>query len=207
MWIDPAGAGLRGAALLALTGCTTLGAFERAAAPLEVYELSTPRTARAATPRPLDVIVELPVASGAIATDRVMIRPAPLQAQYLPDARWADPLPQAIQTLMVRTLTDTGALRYVGRSPLGLGGDFAVLTEITDFQAKATGPGAAIRLRMVVRLVRERDAKVVSTRVIETTAQAATTESADIVVAFDEAAGEAMQAFAAWLLGAASVGS
>lgn len=206
MWIDPVRAGLKGAVLLALTGCTTLGAFERAATPLDVYELRAPSAPRAAAPRPLDVIVELPEAGGAIATDRVMIRPAPMQAQYLADARWADPLPETVQTLMVRTLSDTGALRYVGRRPLGVGGDFAVLTELTDFQAEAeaAGPGAVINLRMIVRLVRERDATVVSTRTITAEAQAATTKSGDVIAAFDRATGQAMQAFAVWLLGSVS---
>nr|WP_235047681.1 hypothetical protein [Limimaricola cinnabarinus] len=90
---------------------------------------------------------------------------------------------ETVQTLMVRTLSATGALRYVGRRPLGVGGDFAALTELTDFQARAeaAGPGAVINLRMIVRLVRERDATVVSTCTITAKAQAATTESGDIV--------------------------
>lgn len=123
------------------------------------------------------MIVELPEAGGAIATDRVMIRPARMRAQYLPDARWADPLPEAAQTLKALPLSDIGAQRFVGRRPLGVGWDFAVLAVLIDFQAEAKGPGAAINLRMDVRLVCERDATVISTCTITAKARAATAEA------------------------------
>ncbi|WP_341212725.1 ABC-type transport auxiliary lipoprotein family protein [uncultured Limimaricola sp.] len=148
--------------------------------------------------------MELPEAGGASATGCVMIRPTPMRGQSLPDARWADPLPEAAQTLMVRTLSDTNALRFVGRKPLGVGGDFAVLAVLIDFQAGATGPGAVINLRMDVRLVRERDATVISLRTITAKPRAATAEGDDVVAAFDQTTGQPMQAFAAWLLGSVS---
>ncbi len=147
--------------------------------------------------------MELPEAGGASATGCVMIRPTPMRGQSLPDARWADPLPEAAQTLMASPLSDIGAQRYVGRRPLGVGGDFAVLAVLIDFQAEAKGPGAAINLRMDVRLVCERDATVISMRTITAKARAATAKG-DVVAAFEQTTGQTMQAFAAWLLGSVS---
>ena len=78
------------------------------------------RITRRAAPR--DVIIELPTTSGALATDRIMIRPNRLQAQYLPESRWSEPAPVMVQTLMLRAVEATGAVRYVGREPLGVSG-------------------------------------------------------------------------------------
>ncbi|SDF25713.1 ABC-type transport auxiliary lipoprotein family protein [Limimaricola pyoseonensis] len=202
--------GVAGFGLMAmLTGCGALDVFDRAAAPLEVYDLRPPEIAATATaPLPLDVIVELPEAGGSIATDRIMIRPDPLRAQYLPDARWADPVPEMMQTLMVRSLGDSGALRYAGRRPLGVGGDYAVLTEIAGFHAEAfAAEGARIEVALLVRLVRESDAAVVATRRIEAGADAPSTDSPALAAAFDRASRAALGEFTGWLLGAVGAGS
>ncbi|WP_341211441.1 ABC-type transport auxiliary lipoprotein family protein [uncultured Limimaricola sp.] len=194
---------------LLLAGCGALDVLDRASAPLEVFELRPPEIDGAAgASRPLDVIVELPVASGSIATDRIMIRPDPLRAQYLPDARWADPVPQMVQTLMVRSLGDSAALRYVGRSPLGVGGDYAVLTEIIGFHAEAfAAEGAQVEIELLVRLVRESDAAVVSTRRIKAAAEAPSTDSPALAAAFDRAVRTALGDFVGWVLGAVRTSS
>lgn len=195
--------------VLLLSGCGALDVLDRASAPLEVFELRSPEIAAPArASRPLDVIVELPVASGSIATDRIMIRPDPLRAQYLPDARWADPVPQMVQTLMVRSLGDSAALRYVGRSPLGVGGDYAVLTEIIGFHTEAfAAEGAQVEIELLVRLVRESDAAVVSTRRIEAVSEAPSTDSAALAAAFDRAMRAALGEFTGWVLGEVGAGS
>ena len=132
----------------------------------------------------------------------------PLARQYLPDARWADPVPQMVQTLMVRSLGDSAALRYVGRSPLGVGGDYAVLTEIIGFQAEAfAAEGAQVEIELLVRLVRESDAAVVSTRRIEAVAEAPSTDSAALAAAFDRAMRAALGEFTGWVLGEVGAGS
>ena len=194
---------------LLLSGCGALDVLDRASAPLEVFELRPPEIdGSAGALRPLDVIVELPVASGSLATDRIMIRPDPLRAQYLPDARWADPVPQMVQTLMVRSLGDSAALRYVGRSPLGVGGDYAVLTEIIGFHAEAfAAEGAQVEIELLVRLVRESDAAVVSTRRIKAAAEAPSTDSPALAAAFDRAVQTALGDFVGWVLGAVGPGS
>ncbi len=190
-------------ALPLLGGCAALSVLDGAAQPLAVYELRSPDGAAAHRGTlPLDVIVETPETSGALATDRIMIRPDPLQAQYLPGARWSDPAPEMLQTLMLRSLADTGALRYVGRRPLAANGDFAVLTELIDFHAEAPADaaGAVVRLRIIVRLVREEDARIVATRSFSASAAAPSTETGAVVEAFDRAATELLAGFRSWVI-------
>jgi len=188
--------------LTGLTGCGAISALDSATAPLEVFELRARPQPQATRQSATQVIVELPNTSGALETDRIMIRPGPLQAQYLPEVRWGDPAPVMLQTLMLRSLESTGAFAYVGRRPLGPGGDYAILTELSDFQAELDPDGetATVRLQMTVRLLRERDLRIIATRSFAASAPAASTGTEAIVAAFDAAAAEFLPEFTGWTL-------
>ena len=197
------------AALLAapalLAGCSALSALEDASTPLEVYELRAPadipRVRGRAAPR--DVIVEVPTTSGALSTDRIMIRPNALQAQYLPDVRWADPVPVMVQTLMLRAIETTNAVRYVGRKPLAASGDYALITEVVDFQAELNegGESATVEMELIIRVVRERDAAIVASRTFQSEALAATTETPVVAAAFNVASDALFAEIATWVAG------
>lgn len=187
-----------------LAGCSALGALGDATTPLDVYDLRAPENAPVARGGPLarDIIVELPTVSGVLDTDRIMIRPDALQAQYLPDVRWGDEVPVLMQTLMVRALENTGGLRYVARRPLAGSGDYAIVTELFDFQAEVTGDddSAIVVIRMISRLVRESNASIVATRTFVASAGAASTETATLIEAFDRASDQLLIEFADWTL-------
>lgn len=192
---------LLGLALTGLPGCGALSALGDATTPLDVYELRAPSGLPTATrTRPLQVTVEVPTTGGALQTDRILIRPDRLQAQYLPDVRWSEETPEMVQTLMLRSLENTNAVAYVGRRPLGTGGDVAVMTELTDFQAEAPNPDgpATVVLRMTVRLVRESDVSILGARTFSATAQTPSTELPDVVAGFDAAAAQLFTDFARW---------
>ncbi|SEW30871.1 cholesterol transport system auxiliary component [Cognatiyoonia koreensis] len=195
-------------AAAALSGCAAISALTDASTPLEVYELRSPVdiTPRQGRTLPLDVIVELPTSSGTLETDRIMIRPNALQAQYLPEVRWSDATPVMVQNLMLRAVEATSAVRYVGRKPLGLSGDYAVVTELLDFHAEvgADGETAVIQQRMIVRLVRERDASIVASRTFKASAVSPTLDTPDLVAAFDVASNQLFTQFADWIVTALS---
>lgn len=190
-------------ALAGLGGCAAISAVSDAATPLDVYELRPPAgiAASTRTPVPRDVIVERPTTSGALDTDRIMIRPNALQAQYLPDVRWSETTPVMVQTLMLRAIEATGAVRYVGRSPLGVSGDYAIVTEVVDFQAEAdpAGPGATVQMRLLVRMVREADARIVASRSFAATALSPSTDTMPVIEAFDAASDQVFVEFATWV--------
>jgi cholesterol transport system auxiliary component len=193
------------AALLpALAACGAVSALSDATTPMEVIVLQAPSDLPQRQGRPLsrDIIVEEPTAGGALNTDRIMIQPGALQAQYLPDVRWSDPAPVMLQTLMLRSLDRTGAFQYVGRRPLGPGGDFAILTEMIDYQAELTPDGetADATVRIIVRIVRERGADVVATRTFAARERAASLDDLDLAEAFDAATGRVLSEFTVWSL-------
>ncbi|MEY8097261.1 ABC-type transport auxiliary lipoprotein family protein [Falsihalocynthiibacter sp. S25ZX9] len=189
--------------LTVVSGCSALTALNDVSTPLDVYELRAPVDIQATTRRqlPRDVIIELPSTSGALATDRIMIRPNALQAQYLPEVRWSDATPVMVQTLMLRSVEATGAVRYVGRLPLASHGDFAVVTELVDFQAElnADKQTATVQLKLIVRVIRESDAKIVASKTFRASAPSASTETQILVEAFNAASTVLFSEFAGWL--------
>ncbi|RUS63129.1 hypothetical protein EGN72_05495 [Pseudorhodobacter sp. E13] len=195
--------------LALLPGCSALSALSGAATPLDNYDLSAPAAppvARSTTSRQL--VVELPTAPGALSTDRILIRPHPLQAAYLPDAQWAEETPIMVQTLLVRTLEDSNGFRYVGRRPLGASGDYALVSELTDFQAEVgpEGKTAQIRLRLTARMVREDDAAILSSRSFNSSATVASTDTLPLVEGFNQANQALMADVASWALSTLNIG-
>ncbi len=186
-------------ALLLLSGCGAL--LGGATTPLDAFDLRAPQVDSAARATDRSLVVEIPDAGGALDTDRIMIRPNPLQAQYLPGARWTDEAPQMLQTVLLRALEDTNALRYVGRRPLGGLGDIALVSELTDLQAEV-GPEETVvaRMRITARLVRESDAEVLSSRSFQARVPIASTETMDVVQGLNTAADVVIGEMVTWVL-------
>ena len=186
-----------------LTGCGALSAIGDATTPLDAYELRAPVLPQAGRSLPRALSIEPPTASGALATDRILIRPNPVQSLYLPGARWSDQAPLMFQTVMLRAFEDTGALSYVGRRPLGGTGDFALISEITDFQAELAEnrQSAVARIRLTARMVREADARVMARRSFQALGGSESTDTLDIVQAFNSASDELLDELVRWGLG------
>lgn len=188
--------------LLFVPACGAISALDTASQPLEIYELRSPDVQSTVRRGGTELVIEEPSASGALATERIMIQPGPLQAQYLPGVRWADTAPKMLQTLILRSITQTGALGSVGRRPVGTIADYAVLSELTDFQAE-TRPdarGADVVVRISFRIVRERDARVIATRTFEQSARADDTRTGTLVAAFDQATSQLATDAVPWIL-------
>lgn len=198
---------LRAAVLLAglalLPGCSAVSALSGASAPLDAYTLTPVVPAGTLTRVERHLIVELPTASGAIDTDRILFKPNRLQAQYLPDGRWVNPAPDLVQTMLVQSLQNTGALRLVGRQALGLQPDYTLMTELIALQAEPGPPGGApftARVAVSVTIVRESDRRIVGTRRIEQVAGAASNDTLALVSAMDTAMAAALREAVGWTL-------
>ncbi|MDZ7710638.1 MAG: ABC-type transport auxiliary lipoprotein family protein [Roseovarius sp.] len=190
-------------AAVMLSGCGALSSLSDATTPLQAYNLRAPTNTPAVQGSlRRDLVIETPTTGGALDTDRILIRPDPFQAAYLPNARWTDTAPVLLQNLMLRSFEDAGALRYVGRRPIGGTADYLLVSELTDFQAELGPDGEAVttRVRLTARLVRESDAQILGSRTIQTTAPAASTEPASVVAGFNEATSAALQDLTIWAL-------
>ena len=176
--------------LALLSGCGALGAVSDASAPLDAYTLTPyapggiPATGRR------HLVVELPTSGGALATDRILIKPVPLQAQYLPDGRWSEPTPALLQSLLVASLQNAGGFRLVGRTGAGLMPDYTLMTEIQSFQAEPAGRDPKpliIRVALRLTVIRESDRQIIAARSFAASANVALADTAAVVAGFDSA--------------------
>jgi cholesterol transport system auxiliary component len=187
----------------ALSGCAAITSIGDATTPLEAYDLRTPTDMPAVQGRlQRDLVIETPTAGGALDTDRIMIRPGPYQAAYLQGVRWTDNAPVMLTTLMVRSFNDTGALRYVGRRPIGGMTDYTLISELTDFQAEqqVEGDPVTVRFRLTARLVRDADAVILGSRTVQSTATVASTDVQDVVAGLNASTSSALRDLTIWAL-------
>ncbi|GGH43417.1 ABC transporter [Frigidibacter albus] len=188
--------------LTLLSGCGAFTAVSEASAQRDAYTLS-PAAAAASAPALGNghLVVELPSSAGALATDRILIKPEAFQAQYLPDAQWSEPAPALVQTLLVTSFQNLGGFRLVGRTGAGLMPDYTLMTELQEFQAQPAGPAAEpldVRVSAMMTLIRESDRRIVATRRFAATARVQTDETTDVVRGFDSALREVLAEAVVW---------
>ena len=150
---------------LALPGCTALDLLGPNGAIRDVYELQPvalpARSGRSAQ----RLMVLMPTAPAAIATDRILIKQDPIAVTYLPDATWSDAVPQMMQSLLIRTLASDGRLGFVGAQGSGPVPDTVLLTRIDTFEVTAQGAGRFdVRVSFELTVLRDRDQRVLGTR-------------------------------------------
>ncbi len=181
--------------------CGTLSAVSGASEELEAFTLSPARPAPAAQGS-RHIVVPPPTAGGAIATDRILVKPNRLQAAYLPGGRWVDPAPVLFQSLTVASLQNSGVFRLVGRDDAGLIPDLSLLLDLSDFQAEApAAEGGTWTVRVAARasLVDEADRSIRASRRFEATAPAASDGTITLVSAFEVATAQVLSEMTGWV--------
>lgn len=158
-------------AMASLTGCGAVTALNSAATPLDTYDL-LPVPSAARGPRSgRTLAVALPELPAAIASDRIMIKPDAVSVTYLPDARWSDELPRVFQSLLVRSISGTGRLAYVGRSEGGPIANTVLLARLDAFHLQVLADDSIeARADATLTLLDDRTQRVRSSRSFSGTA-------------------------------------
>ncbi|MFT4012150.1 MAG: ABC-type transport auxiliary lipoprotein family protein [Paracoccus sp. (in: a-proteobacteria)] len=187
------------AATALLPGCGALSALS-GGPDRDVFELRPPAGGpfRCGRGRLAELVIEEPKTRGTLASERIMIRPNALQTQYLPDAQWGDTVPTTLQDLLVRAFGDYDVFTHVGRAPLGTAGDYALISEIEDFNAEVQGKGAVVKLSVAAQIVREMDAQVVARGRFAAEGAAPSTRTSDLIPAFDAASQQLLTQMTDW---------
>jgi cholesterol transport system auxiliary component len=175
-------------ALPVLTGCGAISSLSAAGEELDAYTLSPAQAATSAATGRRHLVIEAPSAPGALATDRILIKPLPYQAQYLPGSRWSEPAPALVQTLLVASFQNLGGFRLVSRTGAGLMPDDTLMTELQAFQAEplANGNGAVtVKVAMLMTIIRESDRRIIASRRFAATEVVASDDVLVIVAGFD----------------------
>ncbi|WP_435312267.1 ABC-type transport auxiliary lipoprotein family protein [Primorskyibacter sedentarius] len=183
-----------------LAGCSALSSIESASQPLNTFELSPlPAGAVAVSRGRSQLEVAAPTATGALTSDRIVIKPNALQVQVLPEARWVDETTEHVQLLLVRSLTNSGMFGLVSAEGAGPRPDFLLLTDLQAFQVKTGADQQAVVIRTNMTLLRDDDGAVVSARSFENSVPIADTTAGQVVFAFDQAMTQQMTDMLRWL--------
>lgn len=170
---------------LGLPGCTAIDALNQAALPLDTYALQPIGNSTQGDRSSRTLLVLEPTASAAIATDRVLIRRDPLSVTYLPDARWADSLPQMLQSIFIQSLASAGRIGFVGAQGAGPVPDTVLLTRIDAFGVdQLDNGGFQTGITYELTVLRDRDQRVLGTRRFAQTGMIANDQATTIVRGF-----------------------
>ncbi len=170
------------------------------------YELAPNLAARSVPRQPVvwQLAVDEPTAPAALDTDRIALRPNPLQIEYYGHARWADPVPKMVQRLLIKGFEQSGRIVGVGAAGMGLRADYELHSELWNFTANYRGGSRSptVRVRLVVKIMREADGTIIAMRSFAANVPAASDTMGGVTEAFDRALGRVIDAVVPWVLAA-----
>ena len=188
-------------ALLQLGGCAALEVVSREPprlfnlTPKSTYDESLPQTDNTR------LTVEVPTATAGLNTARIPLRPTPTTLDYYAGAEWIDVIPVMVQNLLIESFDNSDAIDVLGREAFGLRADYALLTNLREFQAEyPAGPEGRpqVRVRLQARLVQLPRRVQVAATSEEAVVPAANASVDAIVTAFDQAFGRVAGRIVEW---------
>jgi cholesterol transport system auxiliary component len=148
-----------------LGGCNALSSLNAAARPLDTYALAPAAGSATGRRTTRTLLVATPEASAALSTSRVLVRTGPAAITYLPDAQWSDELPLVLQSLLIRSISDTGRIGYVGKADGGPIPDTALLVRLDAFDVIAGGDGTfRTSVEMTLTLLNDSTQRVIASQ-------------------------------------------
>lgn len=179
-------------------------------APPETFRLTAPDLSDEGLPATdMRLVVGDPAAAPGLETDMIAVVPDAQELDFYADARWAEPAPDMLRSVIVGALQSSGALAAVGRRGVAIDPEVRLRTEITDLQA-AYGPGADIptaQVGLYATLVTQPGREVLGSRQFQAEARPASAALPDVVDAFDRAADDLVRDLADWALQRMAAGS
>lgn len=189
-----------GALCFGLAGCGNLVDLPGSGAPPQIYSLTAPRNlVIEGAQYDWRLLVEEPDASRAIDTNRIVLRPSPVEIKYFARARWSDRAPRMIQGLLIQAFDNTDAIEAVGRGTAGMGADFLVSGYLSDFQMEYESGDPVVKIRLKLNIVEQKTGRIVATKTFQNDAALTRDRTRDVVLGFDSALSEMMTQAVAWV--------
>lgn len=164
--MNPVMRGLVVVSAVLLGACGTLGLKQP---PSTIYSprLQLPATTPVGPPVDWQLAVNLPLSSQALDTPRILVMPTPGVLEIYPRARWSDPAPALLRNLLVEAFVRSGRILGVGPGPTGLDTNYALDSELRDFQIEYQGAQAHAHVSLNARLVSQHSNRVIAAKVFE----------------------------------------
>ena len=148
------------------------------------------------------LVVDEPLASGGLNIDRIALRQTPTELKYFARARWTERAPRMVQTLMVESFENSGAIVAVGRKAIGLRSDYNLITELREFQAEyfESDGVPTVRVRLNAKLVKQPRRAIVASRTFESKIKSEGKAMWHVIRAFDQALGKVLRHTVEWTI-------
>lgn len=186
--------------VMGLAGCEGL-LPKLAGPPVNLYTLTPKNTFGAGLPTvSWQLVVEEPLASGGLNVDRIALHATATELKYFARARWTERAPRMVQTLLVESFENSGAIIAVGRKAIGLRSDYNLITELREFQAEYFTPDGipTIRVRLNAKMVKQPRRAIIASRTFEAAVKSEGKDIRLIIAAFDEALGKVLRHTVEW---------
>ena len=187
--------------MTALSGCSAISSIESSATPLGTYELSPlPAAPDRARRGRHHLEIAMPTATGALTSDRIVIKPNALEVQTLPDARWVNDATEHVQLLLVRSLANSGRFSLVTSAGTGPSPDYVLMTDLQAFQAEVVAQKTVVVIEATLTLLNDQDGAIVASRSFSSAVPVADTSTAQVVAGFDAAMTQQLTELVSWLV-------
>lgn len=188
------------ASLALLAGCSALGGKQRD--PVTIY---APEVKIAADPSwptvSWQLSVSKPTAARVVDSPRIAVRPVPGELQVYSGVSWSQPSTDLVEATVLRGLEDSGRIPAVARAGSGIRADYKLVMDLRRYESDYAGnalPSATIEL--TAKLLHTTDQRIVSSRTFLQVEPAASTEVAQVAVAFDRALEQVGSQVVGWVL-------
>ena len=196
-------------ACLGLTGCS--GLFRSNAKPEQIYYLRPPAASAAApaasgaaatvapsAAEPMSLRVVRPLADPGLDTTHIMLVQADHRMNFYSGSRWPAPAPELLEALAVQTLRASGEWASVQDSASPFPADYLLQLHVRRFEADYTQGGEAPSAQVVLDCTvgRRQGREVLATFTAAGSAAAGTNHLSQVVAAFEQATGAALNALA-----------
>jgi len=194
-------------ACLGLTGCS--GLFRSNAKPEQIYYLRPPAASAAApaasgaaatvapsAAEPMSLRVVRPLADPGLDTTHIMLVQADHRMNFYSGSRWPAPAPELLEALAVQTLRASGEWASVQDSASPFPADYLLQLHVRRFEADYTQGGEAPSAQVVLDCTvgRRQGREVLATFTAAGSAAAGTNHLSQVVAAFEQATGAALNA-------------
>ena len=142
---------------------------------------------------PHSISVARPRAPMSLDTDRIAVATPGHGFDHLAGARWSDPAPQLLQSLLVAALSGDAHFAAAVAAPSRVSTDYSIDVGLTAFEARYADTDAAptVVVAFTVNLLEGPGGRRIATLPVEATAVAARNDRGAVVAAFEQAANEA----------------
>jgi cholesterol transport system auxiliary component len=189
---------LAGAMTLLTAGCATLLGLPPSP---HLYRVTPKSTYTANLPHlPTQILIDVPLAPAGLDSSRIALSRSTFSIDYFADSEWTERVPLLVQTALLESFENSGAIAAIDRESMGLRADFILKTEIRHFEALYDSPNGApeVWVAIIARLVNPSGRDIVAHASFQRRERAAANDMGRIVVAFDEALGAVMADIVAW---------